>query len=318
MRSDADHAKKGESNSKFRIYGISALCVLFILILLSCRKGPSVHKSPKSLEPSPPDLSRCTRVEIQLRPSTLVFFCPIARNHNILSPVETEYLKSLQTIVVDDHERIKALANDVGLLSYLGPVVGYIREEDRMHFVCYHNDDHLTSFTQIGNVIQTEDRHWFKSRGFPSIATFISHIHKQIQHFEFRAECAEHIDNLGDWLDVGKSSGEPYPLPTEWCDAIVQRIDRAYGSNKEEVKSLFACPGAGDTEWHYAMNSNCKQDSPPDTVLLFEIKAGWNQHGGPELFTFDNHDPKGGCVLLNDGTVKFIRTQEELQQLRWK
>jgi hypothetical protein len=29
-------------------------------------------------------------------------------------------------------------------------------------------------------------------------------------------------------------------------------------------------------------------------VLLFETKAGWNQHGGPELFTFDNHDPKGG------------------------
>jgi hypothetical protein len=28
-----------------------------------------------------------------------------------------------------------------------------------------------------------------------------------------------------------------------------------------------------------------------------------------------NHDPKGGCVLLNDGTVKFIRTKEELQQL---
>jgi len=48
--------------------------------------------------------------------------------------------------------------------------------------------------------------------------------------------------------------------------------------------------------------------------------------GGPELFTFDNHEPKGGCVLLNDGnlysvpgpTVRFIRTKEELQALRWK
>ena len=52
-----------------------------------------------------------------------------------------------------------------------------------------------------------------------------------------------------------------------------------------------------------------------------------------DLFTFDNHDPKrlapivlpspqrssgGGCVLLNDGTVKFIRTEEELHALRWK
>jgi len=62
-------------------------------------------------------------------------------------------------------------------------------------------------------------------------------------------------------------------------------------------------------------------------MLQLKIKSG-----SPELFTFDNHDPKGGCprlrggklvpaeagILLNDGTVKFIRTEEELQQLRWK
>jgi hypothetical protein len=29
-------------------------------------------------------------------------------------------------------------------------------------------------------------------------------------------------------------------------------------------------------------------------------------------------DPKGICVLLNDGTVKFICTEEELAQLLWK
>jgi len=39
---------------------------------------------------------------------------------------------------------------------------------------------------------------------------------------------------------------------------------------------------------------------------------------GPELFAFDHHDPKGGCVLLNDGTVKFIRTEQELHALRWR
>jgi hypothetical protein len=66
------------------------------------------------------------------------------------------------------------------------------------------------------------------------------------------------------------------------------------------------------------MNPSCSYNSPADVVLLFEAKDGWNQHGGPELFTFDNHDPKGGLVLLNDGTLKFIRTEEELKQLRWK
>jgi len=81
-----------------------------------------------------------------------------------------------------------------------------------------------------------------------------------------------------------------------------------------------SAPSAPVDTWisDYAMNPNCRADSPKDMVLLFESKAGWNQHGGPELFAFDNHDPKGGLVLLNDGTVKFIRTEEELKQLRWK
>ncbi|MHC4300963.1 MAG: hypothetical protein ACYS7Y_27125 [Planctomycetota bacterium] len=78
------------------------------------------------------------------------------------------------------------------------------------------------------------------------------------------------------------------------------------------------CPSATGGKGHYAMNPNCTPDSPSDMVLLFETKAGWNQHGGPEIFTFDNHDPKGGCVLFNDGTVKFIRTKEQLDQLRWQ
>ncbi len=66
------------------------------------------------------------------------------------------------------------------------------------------------------------------------------------------------------------------------------------------------------------MNPYCEPNSPKDVVFLFEAKPGWNQRGGPELFTFDNHNHKGGCVRLNGGEVKFIRTEEELKQLRWK
>ena len=111
-----------------------------------------------------------------------------------------------------------------------------------------------------------------------------------------------------------------YPMPTEWCDAM----ESAY--SHPGVKSRWTalimkshiCPSIGKGRSTYAMNPNCEPNSPPDMVLLFETKAGWNQHGGPELFTYDNHDPRGGCVLLNDGTVKFIRTEEEIHQLRWK
>jgi hypothetical protein len=88
--------------------------------------------------------------------------------------------------------------------------------------------------------------------------------------------------------------------------------------SEEKMLGNFKCPAAGEGKCHYAMNPHCEPNSPPDTVLLFETEDGWNQHGGPELFTFDHHEPRGGCVLLNDGTSIFIRTEEELKQLRWK
>jgi hypothetical protein len=111
-----------------------------------------------------------------------------------------------------------------------------------------------------------------------------------------------------------------YPAPLSWwCDAMEWAFaGSAKGKWHDSKMKTHVCPGVGEGRSTYAMNPNCKPDSPSDMVLLFETRGGWNQHGGPELFTFDNHDPKGGCVLLNDGTVKFIRTTEELQQLRWK
>ena len=80
----------------------------------------------------------------------------------------------------------------------------------------------------------------------------------------------------------------------------------------------FKCPGARSSRCDYAINPQCAPDSDAEVVLLFESKPGSNQHGGPELFTFDNHDPKSGLVLLNGGEVKFIRSEQELKQLRWK
>jgi hypothetical protein len=106
-----------------------------------------------------------------------------------------------------------------------------------------------------------------------------------------------------------------YPRPSDWCDAI----SSAYWSfDKEQLLGPYRCPNVAKSRCHYAMNPGCRFDSPPDLVLLFETKAGWNRHGGPSLFTFDNHEPRGGLVLLNDGTVKFIRTEDELKRLRWK
>lgn len=169
--------------------------------------------------------------------------------------------------------------------------------------------------------------------------------------------CATNLKTLyaGPRLDGRRVFGQEdgmWPDPNQWCDVIVDQIRLRTGAmtpdghvlsrnvNRAErtIFKIFTCPGmrqrTGESsilnkpnspaaegesrESHYAMNADCGPNSPADCVILFETKTGWNRHGGPELFTFDNHDPKGGWVLLKDGSVRFIRTEAELQPLRWK
>jgi hypothetical protein len=175
-----------------------------------------------------------------------------------------------------------------------------------------------------------------------------------LERLRARCDCGRRLYHLRFWgLDPGMGRPRPNVDPNHWCDTIVENY-RKYFTNAERnsdkqvrmfpdtfIAKVFTCPRTHASSalfgcssrmhearapsppvdtWisDYAMNPNCREDSPKDMVLLFESKPGWNQPGGPELFTFDNHDPKGGLVLLNDDTVKFIRTEEELKQFRWK
>jgi len=153
----------------------------------------------------------------------------------------------------------------------------------------------------------------FYTDGVPNIERMTP----EVRPFTLRAGCAQNLSRLKSRFRFYTRDARQYPSAGEWCDIIVRHW-RAWGYVDDHIFEPFICPGAGEGRSHYAMNPNCEPNSPMDTVLLFETKTGWNQHGGPELFTFDNHDPRGGLVLLNDGTVKFIRTEEELKQLRWK
>ena len=318
METDFEDTKKRPLTSKYRVCGIIILCVFLLLILTSCRKRPSPTKLPKL---PPPDLSGCTRVDILYSPSTVEYFFLDDKRQGLLNNEEIAYLQSLKRIV-DDPEQIKALAHDVSQGAYLGPVEGPPNIINAIHFVCYRNGEHLTSFTNLGTIIHTEDGQCFRyNKGFPSLQI----ITPQIRPFKLRLDCAENLWSFFGKLWIYFQSEKTYPAPDKWCDVIVREY-RSDGLSKKEYMRHFKCPCAGEGKSHYAMNPHCTPNSPPDTVLFFEAKAGWNQHGGPELFTFDNHDPKGGCVLLNDGsmhavstpTVRFIRTKEELQQLRWK
>ncbi len=53
-------------------------------------------------------------------------------------------------------------------------------------------------------------------------------------------------------------------------------------------------------------------------VVLFETHPGWNQSGGPEILTTDNHQGEGCNVLLVDSHVEFVDTEHHLDNLKWK
>lgn len=272
-----------------------------------------------------PNLSSCTRIEIQCKPSALLYFFPFECQQSLLTPDERIDLKSLETIIIDEKSHLEAFAEDVRKGILFSPSL--VRERSTAHVVCYRESEVFDLFTIYNDsILKSEGNRQFKyASGFPSIRMLTP----QVRPLELRVQCAANLRNLwhrfllyskAEEIRQKDSSGKSevaYPLQTEWCDAMTL----AYQSAGMPIKNIMAphvCPSAADAKNHYALNPNCGPDSSADMVLLFETKAGWNQNGGPELFTFDNHDPKGGCVLLNDGTVKFIRTKEELQQLRWK
>ena len=275
------------------------------------------------------DIPACARIEILYQPSILEYFFPYAGQQSLLSPAEKEYLQSMKTIVVHDSQALKAFINDINKGI---PYHGIVCERSVAQVVCYHEDESLTSIPIYNDDSVVTD--WLDRFTYRDGIQSLRMVTPQIRPFEFRAQCAANLRNLWHRLrlyhkaektrpaDSSGKTGVLYPVPSYWCGAMVQACQSIYRRD-EDIIGPYICPATGKVKRHlakshYAMNPNCKYDSPPDMVLLFETKAGWNQHGGPELFTFDNHDPHGGCVLLNNGTVKFIRTKEELQQLRWK
>jgi prepilin-type processing-associated H-X9-DG protein len=126
--------------------------------------------------------------------------------------------------------------------------------------------------------------------------------------------CGAHLSGLGKAMVTYAAAHDgKYPTPDKWCDLLVEGN---YAAEKQ-----FICRGASSQEanarCHYAVNPNCEPNSPSDMVLLFETKGGWNQFGGPEILTTENHGGKGCNILFNDGSVRFVKP-EELRKLKWK
>jgi hypothetical protein len=273
-----------------------------------------------------PDISSSTRIEVNFLPSMFEYFFPLHSQQNLLSNEETKYLQSEKTLIIEDLNDISSLAEEIK--EGKNVVDGFVCEDSKANVICYKNNNPLSSFVLYNDKsidVDANQRLVYLNR-----INSLRKITPQIKPLESRINCAENLKNLWYRLHLYQKASKsvrigllkkridsPYPDAKNWCDYIMRAYENIGMKNLYVIKP-FKCPSAGKGKCHYAINPNCKPDSPGDMVLLFETKNGWNQHGGPELFTFDNHDPKGGCVLFNDGTVKFIRTEEELKNLRWK
>ena len=127
-----------------------------------------------------------------------------------------------------------------------------------------------------------------------------------------RIVCRANINNLAKAISIYANNDDDgkYPTVDKWCDLLVES-----GQVSEEQ---FKCPGNRNkgVRCTYAINPNCELNSPTKMVLLFETNGGWNQYGGPELLTTENHKDKGCNVLLNFGNVEFVKPTE-FEKLNW-
>ena len=92
-------------------------------------------------------------------------------------------------------------------------------------------------------------------------------------------------------------------------------------ADHKDIQKIFRCPLAKKGLCDYAMNPHASPRRARDrksreVVLLFESKPGWNQFGGPELLTTENHRGEGCNILFVDLHVEFVKAKD-LGRLKW-
>jgi len=104
--------------------------------------------------------------------------------------------------------------------------------------------------------------------------------------------------------------------PTEVPPDVVLLFETNFGKNPLGRQELL-----GNREWYKVLSSLgdrwdlewIKKYRPSEKVY----KQRWNQVGGLEILTIENHNGQGCFILFNDGRVKFV-TLEQLEELKWE
>lgn len=132
-----------------------------------------------------------------------------------------------------------------------------------------------------------------------------------------RMWCRENLEHLRFSIeDYAKDHSNKYPTPNKWCDLLFKdEYDRFWRNNRFVCKAALKSGVQG--RCHYAINPNCEPNSSGDVVLLFEATGGWNQFGGPELLSPENHKGYGCNILFNDRHTEFVEPKR-FGNLKWK
>jgi prepilin-type processing-associated H-X9-DG protein len=129
-----------------------------------------------------------------------------------------------------------------------------------------------------------------------------------------QAVCIQNMHGLGKAMHFyTNNNDDKFPTQTKWCDLLIKYA--------EVPPESFRCKAAlQQGRCNYAMNKNLenvdRRSAPSDMVLAFESSPGWNQSGGPELLTTDNHRGDSCTILFVDGHVELIEKQD-LDELKW-
>ena len=140
-------------------------------------------------------------------------------------------------------------------------------------------------------------------------------LHSPDSTFTARRRCAANLQALGKWMILYAGDyDEQYPRTEKWCDLLTEYMKPTV--DKRVIEKCFICPVNKEGRCHYAMNPNISPRSKPGQVLLFETEGGWNQTGGPEILTTENHRGKSCNVLFNDSHVEFV-SADRISELKW-
>jgi len=141
---------------------------------------------------NPPELTACTRLEIQYEPSMLEYFYPHKSQQNFLNKEEIEYIGSEKVTIIKDINDINGLANELKQTKQM--VGGIASEKSKANVIGYHDSKRVVSFIVYDDTtIDTEKKQRIKYNAeLKSLRKFTP----RIQPFELRMNCAANMKNL--------------------------------------------------------------------------------------------------------------------------